>query len=165
MRISVCTAVNANTNSTLLGRNLDCSSLPNRMSVNTLLILSCGITSPSTFSVMTYPFPISAFDNTLTSLFLSSAYFFISCFFASSRWLYSLEYEISFCMIRLARFCSFTSSNSVELHLSTGVHAFCNHVSANSSSPQYVINMRFAPSCSSLQRALKRRWAFLSRRA
>ena len=71
--------------------------------------------------------------------------------------------ETSFCMIRLARFCSFISSNSVELHLSTGVHAFCNHVSANSSSPQYVVNMRFAPSCNSLQRALKRRWAFLSR--
>ena len=133
------------------------------MSVNTLLIFSCGITSPSTFSMMTCPSPISAFDNTLTSLFLSSAYFFISCFLASSRWLYSLENETSFCMIRLAHFCSFTSSNSVELHLSTGVHAFCNHVSANSSSPQYVVNMRFAPSCSSLQRALKRRWAFLSR--
>ena len=147
MRISVCTAVNANTNSTLLGRNLDCSSLPNRMSVNTLIILSCGITSPSTFSVMTYPFPISAFDKTLTSLLLSSAYFFISCF----------------CMIRFARFCSFTSSNSVELHLSTGVHAFCNHVSANSSSPQYVVNIRFAPSCSIWLRALKRRLTSLLR--
>lgn len=123
MRISVCTAVNANTNSTLLGRNLDCSSLPNRMSVNTLLILSCGITSPSTFSVMTYPFPISAFDNTLTSLFLSSAYF-SSLAFCVKQMVILIRERNQFCMIRLARFCSFTSSNSVELHLSTGVHAF-----------------------------------------